>query len=245
MIGELTVLAGPDTPPEITCPANIVVGNDPGLCSAVVNFVVTASDDCGIDTLDVSPPSGSVFPVGVTNVTATATDTTGQVSMCSFTVTVQDKEPPKVTSSVTTTSLWPPLHNLVKVGFTATATDNCPDPVTISVKVFSDESEDLIGDTRFSPDARDIAPNTLRLRTERLGNSDGRVYLIVTTATDAAGNTAHSCATVVAPHSLTAAPIASVNAQAAAAKAFCEANDGAAPPAFFEIGIGPEIGPKQ
>ena len=30
MIGELTVLPGPDTPPEITCPADIVVGNDPG-----------------------------------------------------------------------------------------------------------------------------------------------------------------------------------------------------------------------
>ena len=67
----------------------------------------------------------------------------------------------------------------------------------------------------------------------------------MTTATDAAGNKAHSCATVVVPHATKRASIASVNAQAAAAKAFCEANDGGAPPGFVMIGIGPVIGPKQ
>ena len=118
-------------------------------------------------------------------------------------------------------------------------------PVTISVKVFSDESEEAFADGNFSPDAKNIAPTTLRLRRERAGDRDGRVYLIVTTATDAAGNQAYSCATVKVPHSLNAASIASVNAQAAAAMAFCEANNGAAPPGFVEIGIGPVIGPKQ
>ena len=245
MIGELTVLAGADTPPEITCPADIVVGNDPGLCSAVVNFVVSASDDCGIVSLDVSPPSGSIFPVGDTLVTATATDTSGQVSECTFTVTVEDQEDPEVTSAVTTNSLKPFSHELINVGFTATATDNCPGAITIGVQVFSDEREDAPGDTQFSPDAKNIAPVTLRLRGESFGNSDGRVYLIVTTATDTAGNTSHSCATVVVPHDLKAASIASVNAQAAAAKAFCEANDGGVPPGFVMIGIGPVIGPKQ
>jgi hypothetical protein len=245
MISELTVLAGPDTPPEITCPANIVVPNDPGLCLAVVNFVVTASDDCGIESLDVSPPSGSVFPVGVTNVTATATDTGGNVSMCSFTVTVEDKEPPMVTSSVTTTSFWSPSHDLVNVGLTVNATDNCPDPITIGVNVFSDEGENTYADGNFSPDAKDIAASTLRLRSERFGNSDGRVYLVVTTATDKAGNKATSCATVVVPHDLSTVSIASVNAQAAAAKAYCEANSGAPPPGFVQIGVGPVVGPKQ
>ena len=244
MIGELTVLPGPDTPPEITCPANIVVGNDPGLCSAVVNYVVTASDDCGVVSLVSSPPSGSIFPVGVTNVTATAVDTAGQVSMCNFTVTVEDREAPHVTSSVAKASLWPPNHDLIKVGFAATATDNCPS-VTINVQVFSDESEAPSGDGRFSPDAKNIAPVTLRLRSERLGKSDGRVYLIVTTATDTAGNKAHSCATVVVPHAQSKVSIASVNAQAAAAKAFCEANDPGVPPGFVQIGIGPVVGPKQ
>jgi hypothetical protein len=113
------------------------------------------------------------------------------------------------------------------------------------VQVFSDESEDAPGDGHFSPDAKDIAPGTLRLRSERFGDSDGRVYLIVTTATDASGNEGHSCATVVVPHDQSAASIASVNAQAAAASAYCAANNGGVPPGFVTIGIGPVIGPKQ
>ena len=47
MIGEVTVLPGTDTPPKITCPANITTNNDPGQCSAVVTFEATATDDCG------------------------------------------------------------------------------------------------------------------------------------------------------------------------------------------------------
>jgi hypothetical protein len=118
-------------------------------------------------------------------------------------------------------------------------------PIAIAVQVFSDEIEAPSGDTQFSPDAKDIASTTLRLRSERMEKGDGRVYLIVTTATDTSGNQSHSCATVVVPHSQKAAAIASANAQAAAAKAFCEANDGAAPAGFVMIGIGPVVGPKQ
>jgi hypothetical protein len=50
---------------------------------------------------------------------------------------------------------------------------------------------------------------------------------------------------VVVPHNLSAAAVAAVNAQAAAAVAFCDANAGAPPPGFVQIGIGPVIGPKQ
>jgi hypothetical protein len=49
----------------------------------------------------------------------------------------------------------------------------------------------------------------------------------------------------VVPHDQSAASIASVNAQAAAASAFCQAHNGSVPPGFILIGIGPVIGPKQ
>src|SRR5262249_36760380 len=136
MIGELTVLPGPDNPPTITCPADITVNNDPGQCSAVVNYVTTATDDCGEPTVVCVPPPGSTFPVGTTLVTCTATDSGGQTAQCTFNVTVKDNEPPKVTSSVTVPILWSPSHDLVNVGLLATATDNCPTPVTFSVKVY-------------------------------------------------------------------------------------------------------------
>ena len=84
------------TPPTITCPANITVSNDAGACSAVVHFVVSASDEESSLILTVSPASGSTFPVGTTTITATATDFAGNSASCSFTVTVVDTEAPEV-----------------------------------------------------------------------------------------------------------------------------------------------------
>ena len=67
------------------------------------------------------------------------------------------------------------------------------------------------------------------------------MYLIVTTATDMTGNTAHCCSTVVVTHDQSKASIASVNAQAAAARADRESNGGAPPPGFVKVGDGPVI----
>ena len=232
-------------PPQITCPGDITMCNDPGQCSAQVFFVVTATDNCAVQSVVCTPASGSIFPKGTNLVTCVATDTAGNTNACSFNVIVNDCEPPKVNSSVATASLWPPNHNLINVGLAVTATDNCPGPIGIVVEVFSDESEDAPGDGHFSPDAKNIAAGNLRLRSERFGDGDGRVYLIVTTATDTSGNKAYGCATVVVTHDQSAASIASVNAQAAAASAYCAANSGAAPTGFIKIGTGPVIGPKQ
>jgi hypothetical protein len=67
----------------------------------------------------------------------------------------------------------------------------------------------------------------------------------VVRATDAAGNVGFDCCTVVVPRSQSAGNLAAVNAQAASARSFCEANNGAAPPGYVVSGDGPVIGPKQ
>ncbi|MFN0009106.1 MAG: multicopper oxidase domain-containing protein [Planctomycetota bacterium] len=246
MMGEITVLESDPVPPEITCPADITTDTDPGVCSAVVNYdPPVATDDCGVPTVVCTPPPGSTFPKGTTTVTCTATDSDGLTAECTFDVTVEDNEPPTVTSSLADAMLWPPNHFLTNVGLTVVAADNCPD-VVVSVSVFGDEDdESQTGDGLHSPDAKDLLPSSLRLRAERKGDEDGRVYLIVVTATDTSGNTAFACSTAVTPKGRRLAQIISVNAQAAAAKAFCEANDGASPPGYFVIGDGPILGPFQ
>src|SRR5262249_44122973 len=80
------------TPPVITCPAGITVPHDPGMAGAVVTFTVTARDD-NLVSLTISPPSGSFFPIGTTRVTATATDSAGNTSTGSFSVTVTHAAP--------------------------------------------------------------------------------------------------------------------------------------------------------
>ena len=55
---------------------------------AVVNFNVTASDSCPGVVITATPPSGSKFPIGVTPVSVTATDSCNYSAQCSFNVTV-------------------------------------------------------------------------------------------------------------------------------------------------------------
>ena len=43
---SFVVTVNDSEPPVVTCPADITVSNDAGLCSAVVNFAPTATDNC-------------------------------------------------------------------------------------------------------------------------------------------------------------------------------------------------------
>ncbi len=85
------VTVNDDEAPVIDCPADIVVSLPPNsnATGMAVNFTVTATDNADpTPTISTSPASGSVFPVGTTTVTATATDDAGNQSTCQFTVTV-------------------------------------------------------------------------------------------------------------------------------------------------------------
>jgi hypothetical protein len=86
-----TVTVLDSQPPTITCPANqVVVSANPG-DPVVVNFPPpTAGDNCPGVNVVCTPASGSTFPAGVTTVSCTATDGSGNTASCSFTVTTFD-----------------------------------------------------------------------------------------------------------------------------------------------------------
>ena len=96
---SFTVTVKDVTLPTITCPANIVRSNDPGLCGATVSYPTpTATDNCGIlnVTFVSGLASGAFNPVGtVTNIWR-ATDVNTNSSTCSFTVKVNDTEAPTI-----------------------------------------------------------------------------------------------------------------------------------------------------
>jgi hypothetical protein len=134
---------------------------------------------------------------------------------------------PSVTCSVTDSQLWPPNHKLVNVGLGVTV-----DPADASLRV-----QVYANDAAVPADAADIGPGTLRLRAERQGNGQGRVYLLVVTAT-AGGQTAFDVCTVVVPHDRSAGSLAQVQAAAAAAAASYQEFQ-TAPPGFHLLGEGP------
>ncbi|MBK7789117.1 MAG: HYR domain-containing protein [Saprospiraceae bacterium] len=83
----LTVTDNED--PMITCPANVTVNTDTGLCTAsnVVIGSASASDNCNLAIL---PSNNAVEPYqrGINNITWTADDGNGNTSVCIQTITV-------------------------------------------------------------------------------------------------------------------------------------------------------------
>ena len=112
-------------PPVITCPADMVVSNDPGMCDAVVTYSVpTVTDNCTsgiIPNLTGGLASGGTFSFGVNTISYQAEDSSGNTDDCSFTITVEDNEPPVLTcpndTSVTCDAAV--AYNI------PTVTDNC------------------------------------------------------------------------------------------------------------------------
>jgi hypothetical protein len=78
------------TGPFIGCPVDIEVSPPIGDLSAIVTWPAPMIVDAGsgVASVDITHPAGSSFPDGTTAVTITATDNLGNVSTCTFNVTV-------------------------------------------------------------------------------------------------------------------------------------------------------------
>jgi len=182
----------------LTAPADTTVNTDSGLCTAVVNGIAAKINGL-INTTNISytlngattgtgigSAGGMAFNKGVTFVTYTLVSDTSKHA--GFSVTVQDNQAP-VISTVTASPdrLWPPNHQMVDVQLKYQATDNCI-PFTTILSVTSNEAQintvkgDLPNDWILT-DAHHI-----RLRAERAGKGQGRIYTIRILVTDASGN---------------------------------------------------------
>ncbi|MBI3949247.1 MAG: HYR domain-containing protein [Acidobacteria bacterium] len=125
---SFTVRVVETTLPTISCPANVVTTTAPGQCSAVVNYPApTANDNCAVQSVACSPASGSTFPKGTTTVNCTVTDTSGNTKSCSFTVMVNNMQPPTIACPADVNATTNPGQNCAVVNYPApTASDNCP-----------------------------------------------------------------------------------------------------------------------
>lgn len=202
-------------PPVFTfVPPAVTAYTGPGAttCDTVVSNATlgtaTATDNCAGVTVTRSP-SGNTFPVGPpTTITWTATDWAGNTATATQTVTVIDNTPPVITTNGQTPSMWPPNHKYQTFGVTNFVTgvnDNCDGPISVGsvviVKVTSDEIENGNGDGNTLNDIV-IAPDckSVQLRSEREGNSNGRVYTIYFKVADSHGNFGTATAKVVVQH---------------------------------------------
>ena len=123
---SFTVTVNDCDAPSISCPTDITTCADSGACSAIVNFNVTGVDGCSTPVNVVcTPPSGSAFPVGTTTVSCSATDAAGNVSNCSFNVTVNDCENPTIQCPSNITQCADAGTCGAVVTFAVNGADNC------------------------------------------------------------------------------------------------------------------------
>lgn len=127
---SFTVTVEDQEAPVISCPSNMTVAADSAMCGAIVTYSTpTATDNCSTASVSLvsGPVSGSMFPVGTTSVSFSATDSAGNTSViCSFDIIVSDQEAPAFVCPGTLTVPADSGNCTAVVTFnTPAATDNC------------------------------------------------------------------------------------------------------------------------
>jgi len=114
--------------PTITCPADITINTDAGVCTSTAAIgTATGTDNCGVPTITNDAPAS--FPIGNTTVTWTSTDASSNFVTCTQVVTVVDNENPTITcpADITINTDAGVCTSTAAIG-TATGTDNCGTP---------------------------------------------------------------------------------------------------------------------
>lgn len=160
-----------------SCTSNMLVTADNGQEGAIVNIIPAVSKgECG--TVTYFPASGTFFRIGSHSVSATTS--TGE--KCSFTVTVTDNESPVLSElKLSEERLWPAINQMKKVAVYYSTSDNAQD-VTSVLSVSSNDITSTIRDWEI------VNNHLLRLRSSRLASGEPRIYTIVVTSSDEAGN---------------------------------------------------------
>lgn len=150
--------------PVITCPSNITVSNDSALCGAFVSFSTAgATDNCASPTIAQTSglASGSLFPLGTSTITYSATDAAGNVSTCSFDIIVNDTEAPVITCAGNMTVAADSGMCTAVVNYNApSATDNCSSASVSLTSGPASGSTFPLGTTTITYTATDSAGNT-------------------------------------------------------------------------------------
>jgi hypothetical protein len=154
------------------------------------------------DQITVTIDNEGPFSPGIHDITLTITDKHGASDTCQATVTVVDPPPTIDHLSASPDVLWPPNHKMVEITLTATISDNCNNITSCKItSVSSNEPVNGPGDGNTAPDWEITGDLTVKLRAERSGKGDGRIYTITVTCTDANGNSAAETVDVTVPNS--------------------------------------------
>lgn len=202
--GTLTLTVFDNVAPVITAPETITAeATSPA--GAVITFTATATDAInGAIAVSALPASGSTFPLGLSSISLSATDGSGNTATKSILVNVVDTTAP-VISSVTPsrTTLWPANHRIVPISLNAVVIESVQLASLAIIDVVSSDPDDGLGDGDTAGDIEITGDLTVNLRAERAGIWAGRTYSITVEARDSSGNKGTKTVAVFVPASQT------------------------------------------
>lgn len=157
---SFTVTVEDTTEPDVTAPANLLVGNTSSTGASNVTYTGATASDLVSGDLPVSctPASGSTFALGTTTVTCTATDAAGNEGSATFTIEVQDRTKPTVTVPADITAEATAASGATVTYMGVTASDDVDGPLSATCSKASG-TEFPMGTTTVTCSARDKAGN--------------------------------------------------------------------------------------
>lgn len=181
-------------PPSLTAPADVTAECESPAGTSVDLGAPTVGDLCDTN-VGVINDAPTLFPLGSTTVTWTATDDAGNRSTAGQNVTIEDTIPPVITCNNPSTIVPPDAA----ISFTATAADQCEGPIVAQITAFDcfrftkkgkriDKTESCVVD---------VAGDTVTVSDS--GGVGDRIQWTVE-ATDGSGNTATEVCSLVVAH---------------------------------------------
>lgn len=124
-----------------------------------------------------------------------------------------DKTPPTVIVEPPV-ELWPPNHKYHTFDLSdcvKEVKDNCDKTIDVNadghiLSIYSDEPENSVGDGNTTDDIVILGDSSFKLRSERQGGGNGRVYGVSFAVSDNAGNTTKAICYFAVPHDQSGAP---------------------------------------
>lgn len=195
------------TPPVLQCPPNLVVDCAAGQGQVEIEaWLASAFVVSGCADVVVTNDFPGAISVPTITVTFTAQDSCGH-AQCVSTLSIVNPAPPKIIIGEPL-ELWPPNHQYAELTLADCGVrliDACVGELDVNefgrvTAIYSDEPENGEGDGNTMFDIVLTGDSGLKVRRERQGGGNGRVYGVSFEARDLAGNVASGVCYVTVPH---------------------------------------------
>ncbi len=183
-----------------------------GWYTSNVELTLSAADNCsGVERTEFSSDGGTTWQTytgtivldqeGTTTVMHRSIDRAGNVETAGSTTVKIDKSAPSIQMTATPSRIWPPNGKPVTVIVNASGSDAISGLSQVSYTVTDEYGMPLSIATRtLSGTASNWTENLVVEARRRGDDHDGRLYRVVATLTDVAGNTSTATADIIVPH---------------------------------------------